>query len=244
MKLLRAFLSWLIAPVVFTVSLQAQPVSSPPPIRAEFTVALADGSVPTSVFFLNDKGVEIPVAINSATRSPVYSYTGKPQLLFWGRDQSGTKRPVASVMLPPESRRLLILFVPNPAVAPDKPSHLAIATEDSIQNAPKGSLRILNLSGSELAMELGGRVSKISPGPGVPIPLASPGGPAVSTSLRLGQMKGEDVVMLYQGTLKVSFEERITMVALPGTSPDARGKVRILREIIREAPKPSPKPRP
>lgn len=204
-----------------------------PPLRLEFTLAIVDGQIPSTVFFTDEKGSPVSVTLNSATRSQVYKYSGPPRMLLWSNGAGNVRVPVAVVRFTADLKRALVLLVSNPPPVVGQPSHLALAVEDGLQIAPRGSLRILNMSGGSLAMELAGQQSRLEPGPS---PVYNVGRDASTPPvlMRLARIQGEDLRMIFQGNINASPQERITMIVLSGATPDDVPRFRILRESIRE----------
>jgi len=214
--------------------------TSNPPLRIEFTLAIVDGQIPSNVFFTDEKGSPVSVTLNSATRSQVYKYSGSPRMLLWSNGAGNVRVPVAVVNFSAEFKRALVLLVSNPEAGLGQPSHLALAVEDGLQTAPRGSLRILNMSGGSLALELAGQQSRLASGPS-PVYNVGRDTSAPPVLMRLARIQGEDLRMIFQGNINATPQERITMIVLSGATPDAVPRFRILRESIREE-KPASKP--
>jgi hypothetical protein len=200
--------------------------------RVEFTLAIVDGKVPVDVFFTDEKGNPTPVVMNSATRSPVYVYSGPQRMLLWAKGGTTGRVPFAAVNFSPDHKRALVLIMANPNVVAGQPTHLGLAVEDTLSAAPRGSLRILNLSGSDLGADLAGRQFRLGPGPSQAFNILREAN-AEPTFLRLARLKGDDVRMVFQGKIGATPTERITIVVLSGPNPDSPPKARILRETLK-----------
>ena len=204
-----------------------------PSERIEFTVVQGDGKPPAGAFILGRDGTEIPLSINSATRSPVYTYAGAQPIAIWGRSAAGEQRtPVAAVSFPAGAHRVLLVLLTNPAFKPGGPSHVGVAIDDAWETANVGSLKFLNFTGKKISAQLKGEVLDLAPGPSKPFKVAEPKAALLAFQLRLAQPEEAEFRMFYDGSMKASGDERLTALLLPPAVAGGLSRVRVLRETL------------
>lgn len=118
-----------------------------------------------------EDGKKEPFYAPSYSLSVERKYRG-PQLLRFVQTQkadSGKQEvPVASIMLPLEQKKVLILFAPSPK---DPEKFLTKALPYMDENFPADRIRVYNYTGRELTVGLGGAVQKLEKWRNVTVPL-------------------------------------------------------------------------
>ncbi|MGE9291483.1 MAG: hypothetical protein ACQKBT_10865 [Puniceicoccales bacterium] len=137
--------------------------------RFEFRVFGLHPGQYDGIHFINPKGEPQEIDFRRRQRSQTYEYESTlpaAPITFFRIEKNGDDnlyRPVAQITPSPSWSEMLFLFQQPPDASPDSPLTVA-AADDTVQNFPFGSLRVLNLTGIPLAGSIAKQLEEISPG--------------------------------------------------------------------------------
>ncbi|MGK0456070.1 MAG: hypothetical protein ACJAUA_000360 [Zhongshania aliphaticivorans] len=179
---------------------------------------------------------EKPVTIrtHSLTRIGPYAFNGGRRISFF---DTLTKERVAEVVLPPEAKKWLFIFVKNTRYEDDPENQLKYKIypfDDSRQNLPKNGLVLLDLSKMKLSGTIGDKKINLAPGESEPFRIAE----NLRIVLKTPDLYGQKMLPAHIKNYRFKPNHRYLMILFP---PVLRGSadadVRFLRESL-ELPKP------
>ena len=179
---------------------------------------------------------EKPVTIrtHSLARVGPYSFKGGRQISFF---DTLTKEPVATVTLPSDSKRWLLIFVKNTRHEDDpenQPKYKIYPFNDSRQNLPNLALVFLNLSKMELSGTIENKKISLASGESEPLRIAE----SLRIVLKTPDLYGGKMLPAHIKNYRFEPNHRYLMILFP---PVLKGSadvdVRFLSESL-EVPEP------
>ena len=123
---------------------------SPKTVHVTFTSLGWDNALP-KVFYIDDQK-HVTFAVPSFTRSQQQTYTGDPHLTFYVPVEVPGKptenRPIGEIMLPPNSDKLLLIFIPV-----DSEHWRIVVMPENTEAFPLGQARVVNTTPDKLAVK-------------------------------------------------------------------------------------------
>lgn len=164
--MIRIHSLWLLSVVLLSVAGHAQQenASNPVQIRA----VLHDPIHPTAeLFYTNQQGGVVKLAFRPHDLTqPLFMLPVNGTLVLYDKADVDPKKPeaslAASVKLPPDLKRAMVVVVPAPADT--KPAYRMVVIDDSAKAFPKGESRVLPLIAVETAIQAGEHRLPIHPG--------------------------------------------------------------------------------
>jgi hypothetical protein len=157
---------WLLTVIWLPVAGRAQQDEAQVPVQ--FRAVLHDPVHPAAVLFYMDKtGTVAPLNFRpqDLTR-PLFTLPVNGSLVLYDKADIDPKKPeaslAASVKLPPNIKRAIVIVLPAPAGS--KPAYRMVLIDDSAKAFPKGEARALPLVGVETAIQAGEHRLPIHPG--------------------------------------------------------------------------------
>ena len=164
--MIRKHTLWLLTLFWLPVAGLAQQEAAVVPLQ--FRAVLHDPVHPTAELFYTDhKGVVVKLEFRpqDLTRT-LFTLPLNGSLVLYDKADVDPKKPeaslAASIKLPPEIRRAMVVVLPAPAGS--KPAYRMVVIDDSAKAFPKGESRVLPLVAVETAIQAGEHRVPIHPG--------------------------------------------------------------------------------
>jgi hypothetical protein len=138
------------------------------PVPVQFRAVLHDPVKPIADLYFTDKtGAVVPLNFRPQDLSEtLLTLPLNGSLLLYDKATIDPKNPAASlaasVKLPPDLKRAIVIVMPNPAG--EKPAYRMLLIDDSEKAFPKGESRVVPLMGVETAIQAGEHRLAVHPG--------------------------------------------------------------------------------
>jgi hypothetical protein len=184
---------------------------TPKTVHVTFTSLGWDNALPKVFYKSGQKPVTF--AVPSFTRSQQQTYTGDPHLTFYVPVEVPGKptenRPIGEVTLPPESDKLLLIFIPV-----DSEHWRIVVMPENTEAFPPGKARIVNTTPDKLAVKpRGSPLMTLEPGK-----QALLDGNGINLGLEIAFLKNDKWQIATSGIFGLKPDKRCTIFIVAGNS--------------------------
>jgi hypothetical protein len=145
----------------------------------------------------------------------------------------GVRVPLANVSLPASAERVLVLLAPSGKKGPGEEVYRGVAVEDDTASMPPGSLRFLNYSGKNVAVQVGSEIVNLGKGPSKAFPVAKGAAKPVEIMVQVASQEADGFAKAFSGNMRIQSTERQLFILLPSTKPEGRGVLVVpCRDVI------------
>lgn len=150
-EFIRPLITWLT--LVLVAAVPAARAETAPKVNIHF--AVFSSTLPTELTYVAaDRQAPTALTFYRSQRSKDYAYVGRRTLRFYAGQDLAT--PVAAYEVPEESKKLLLLFQPQPKQPGQTATHYEIiGVDDSVERVPLGHFTFLNVSGRDYEARYG-----------------------------------------------------------------------------------------
>jgi hypothetical protein len=120
--------------------------------------AIATGEAIVNSLWYYANGTPQTLSVSEISRSRDYAYDSAAQIAFYGDrvDEEGQPIPEAIAQIPPETSRLLLVFIKLKEPTPQGYTFRVVALPDSSQDFNFGSFEFINATNQQLAIDIDG----------------------------------------------------------------------------------------